>query len=844
MTAKCLLPTLGLVLLHSSHSTAQTPLVSTPAEIAAAGLWADAAFAKPRCVRVDDPAKEGLIVLRKSYKVLVNRTAWDTPITLGDQEFAHGIYMDAPAALLVRLPLPASEFSAQVGIDNNADTRNAPTVSSARFHVVVAGERVFSSPVRKLSDGALTVRVPLADAREVTLETDAGSDGRSHDQCVWANAAVKLADGSTRLIDTLPVVPARINRANAPLSFVYDGQRSDALLPGWEYSAKTETTPGGTRQTVSYRDPKTGLLVAIEVTRHRDAAALDWVCWLSNTGPEDTPLIEELMPLDMELLPADRTPGPVSLRWSNGDGCTEASYLPHDESLAQGAQREFAATSSDTTCLPFFNLKGKEAGWVLAVGWTGRWKAGFMHEPSGAVRVSAGMQTTRFRLKPGERVRTPRIVLLRYGGARLIDGNNAFRRLMFAHYVPLAGGKPAFPPVATTSVAGLWLRSARTKKPIGLLNEAGELGLIPRAADMGCEAYWMDAYWFPQPWWEGNLGNWYPRKDDFPRGLRVLGDAAHQRGLKFVLWFAPLHVNPGTQWAREYAQFVHGNGVWKLGDRAAREVLVAWLSDRHREWAFDVYREDFGTGMPPEEGEERIGIAEMKHIEGFYWFWSELKRRNPGLLIDNCSGGGRRIDIETASLAYCLWRSDFNDVGEGMKDQAHWPMMGRADQVMVTGLSLYYPLHTGPVWDMRPYNFRSAMSPGIVIYTDTESEEFSSESARQGISELKMLRPLFLGDLYPLLPLTTSQADWYAYQLDRPDLGQGCVFVFRRPESPDAMHKIRLENIDPKARYSVSITGETYNHSEPEIMSGRELAQRTLQIEEQPGSVLVQYRKP
>jgi alpha-galactosidase len=458
------------------------------------------------------------------------------------------------------------------------------------------------------------------------------------------------------------------------------------------------------------------------------------------------------------------------------------------------------------------------------------------------------MQATRFRLKPGERVRTPRIVLLRYGGARLIDGHHAFRRLMLAHYVPREGDQPAMPPVATNTVAGLWLRSSRTKQPLGLLNEAGELAAISRAATLGCEAYWMDAYWFPQPWYQGNIGNWYPRPDDFPHGLRGLGDAAHQHGLKFVLWFAPLHVNPGTLWAREYPQFVHGGGenrggVWKLGDPAARESLVGWLSDRRRQWAFDVYREDFGTGLPPEEGDDRIGVAEMKHIDGFYEFWSELKRRNPGLLIDNCSGGGRRIDIETARLAYCLWRSDFNDVGEGLKDQPHWPRMGRADQVMVTGLSLYYPLHAGPVWDMRPYSFRSAMSPGIVIYTDTESREFSAALAQQGIAELKMLRPLFLGDLYPLLPLTTSQADWYAYQLDRPDLGQGCVLVFRRPESPDAAREICLENLDPEARYAVSITGETYQHAEPIVMSGRELARRKLQIDARPGSALLQYRK-
>jgi alpha-galactosidase len=135
------------------------------------------------------------------------------------------------------------------------------------------------------------------------------------------------------------------------------------------------------------------------------------------------------------------------------------------------------------------------------------------------------------------------------------------------------------------------------------------------------------------------------------------------------------------------------------------------------------------------------------------------------------------------------------------------------------------------------------MSPGIVIYTDTESSDFSTELARQGIAELKMLRPLFLGDLYALLPLTTSHADWCAYQFDRRDLGQGCVLVFRRPQSPHAAREICLENIVPEAQYSVSITGETYHHVEPIIMRGHELTRRKIQIDTRPGSALLQYRK-
>ena len=115
----------------------------------------------------------------------------------------------------------------------------------------------------------------------------------------------------------------------------------------------------------------------------------------------------------------------------------------------------------------------------------------------------------------------------------------------------------------------------------------------------------------------------------------------------------------------------------------------------------------------------------MKRIyEGLCAFWKSLRSENPGLLIDNTSGGGNRIDLETCSLSFPLWRSDWNDIIEGLKGEAHWPRMALADQVMVSGLSLYIPFHTGPVWDVTPYSFRSAMTSGAVLYGDLEREGF------------------------------------------------------------------------------------------------------------------------
>lgn len=630
-----------------------------------------------------------------------------------------------------------------------------------------------------------------------------------------------------------------------PFSFRYDGKRSNDLVAGWQYQVHRSESSSSVR-TISYKDPASGLLLDCEVTTYPDSAAIDWVVHLINTSEEDTAIIEDFLPLDAVLIQGDQE-GPRVLRWSQGDNCHPEAFLPQDEELKPEVVRRFAPVGgrpSNTTAFPFFNLQGPGGGWVLAVGWTGQWAAEFLQDASGEVKVQAGMEKTRFYLKPGEKVRSPRIVLLRWHGEDMTHGHNQFRRLMLGHYVQHRDGKPAAPPIAHNTAATVY-RSGKEA------TEANQLAIIEKAADLGAEAYWMDAYWYPRPW-HTNVGNWFHRPDDFPDGLRPLADAAHRKGMKFVLWFEPERVYEGTQFDQGRSEYLvklpdSPNRLFNLGNQQARVFLTDFLDKRIKEWGVDLYRQDFNFDPLPYwqamDSEDRQGISEMMYVEGLYLFWSDLLARNPGLTIDNCASGGRRVDIETCSLSYPLWRSDYNDIGEGLKGEGNWPYMAAADQVMVAGLSLYIPFHAGPLWDMHPYCFRSAMSPGIVLYERILHEAFPTELASAGIAELNELRPLFLGDVYPLLRLTSDQTSWYAYQLDRPDLGEGCAFFFRRPESDILMCDIELKNIDPAARYSVSITGETYERGPWEEMSGQQLMRPEIVIREKPGSVLLRYRR-
>lgn len=830
-------------MMNAEHLAAAGSLRAAPdqaASIRFAHAWAEVVFAKPGA---QAGPKQGIYITRARNQVLKSQSVWGTPLSLRGKQYEHGLYMDTPATVKIVLDQPAKEFTAEIGIDDNNSTRSNPEAGSARFHVIVNGDRVFSSPVLKLANGATPVRVPLKGAREVSLEVDDGGDGIGWDQCAWGDASVRSEDGTTMFLDELDLLGgSSARRLAVPFSSKYDGKSSDEFLDRWEFSTRAESTKDASCEVVTYRDSGTGLLIECETKTYPSFAAVDWVFHLSNTGDRETPVIEDFLPLDSaNLFGTGVGSAPMTLRWSNGDKTACDSFLPHEEALEPGKPREFHSPLSSNQVFPFFNVRGPDGGWILAIGWTGAWKAEFLREAAGGVVIRSGMQKTHFRLRPGERVRMPSIVLLRWNGDDMIYGHNQFRRLMLAHYVQRLDGKPAEPPIAHNCAATVYVNNMR------LPTEKSELALINRIAGLGCDTYWMDAYWYPQPW-HANLGNWYPRPEDFPNGLRPLGDAAHKRAMKFVLWLLPPSVSPGTKWAKEYARYLHGSeagqgGLWKMGDPEARDILTKWLCNRLDEWAVDIYRED-GSSLPPEEGpEDRQGLTEMKHIEGLYRFWSDAVEKSHAQLMDNCCGGGNRIDIETSRRSFYLWRSDFNDIGEGLKGEAHWPLMARADQVMVTGLSLYVPFHTGPIWDMHPYCFRSAMTSGICLYGDVDREGFPDDLCRQAIKELKELRPLFQGDIYPLLPLTLDQNDWYAYQLDRPDLGEGCVFFFRRPESPYPTAEVRLYAIDPKATFKVSLTGETYERAPWKAVRGRKLLEPEVVIRDKPGSALLRYKR-
>jgi len=760
------------------------------------------------------------------------QSCMETPLTIGSRSFAHGLGTHAPSEIAVHLPPGAAVFRAEVGVDNNFDTQGRH--GTVRFSVEIAGREVFRTST--LSGGqepeAVSVEIP-SGTDEILLKADPTEDGPGWDQADWADARLETDSGQTIWLDSESSVLPFLY-ASPPFSFSYGGRPSSVLLNTWKRQVSTRALPGRTEHTVSWTDPQTGLAVTAVASGFTGYPAVDWVLTFENRGNADTPAISDIQALDI-LVRAGSGKRPAVLHQLRGDSCGETSFQPFAVSMGAGDAARIASAGgrpSQADAFPFFNFEYGDRGVIAAVGWTGQWAASVERSSGGSARMRAGMAEIDLFLRPGEKIRSPRILLLAWSGDRQA-AHNRFRRLLLWHYMPKSGGRPLRLPVALQTFD-------RYHPDPGWATEEGQKEGVEFARRAGFDTWWLDAAWFPGGFPNG-VGNWQCKPDAFPSGLKPVSDACHARKMQFVLWFEPERVAAGSDIAREHPEFVfggEGGGLFRLDDPAARQWLTDLLSRRISEYGVDVYRNDFNIDpldywkSADEPG--RRGMTEIRYVEGLYRMWDDLLARHPGLWIDNCASGGRRIDLEMLSRSVPLWRSDTN-CRPGAED---W------SQSQGCGLSMYVLLHTAAAWSPDAYTVRSSATAGLLCEWDYRDPAFPLAEAKAALAEAKENAKYWYGDFYPLTTLAPSAEQFLAFQLHRPDLGEGLVTAFRRPECATIGIIAGLSGLKAGAQYRLEMIGDDRKPSVT-TASGRDLMDSGLElrIPDKRGSLIVRYKE-
>ncbi len=818
---------LGIGLIQVGVVRSASPL---PAELEQAGRWVDEHFRQARVAESPQPesnAKPGLVVIA-NYGPVQQNSRDGQPLKIADVKFQRGLYCHAISQILVRLPGPGKSFSATVGIDTNGNYGGG----SAEFMVEVGGRKVVRSPVMHRGEAGISVVANLDGAAEFTIAVGAAGDNINSDQASWADAKAVLADGREIWLGDMPLIQSEVRRrasAAPPFSFVYGDKTSDQLLATWKFREETVRLDAARSQrTQVYTDPNTGLEVRCVIVQYDRYPTVEWTLYFKNTGSADTSILQDIRTLDATFPRAGDAE--FVLHHFLGSLAAANDYQPLQEELAAGTVKRITTqggrpTNSD---LPYFNVETGGGGVIAVVSWAGQWAADFVRDAGNNLRVCGGQELTHFRLKPGEEVRSPMSVLQFYRGD-WIRAQNVWRSWMFEHNLPRPAGKPLAPMISACN---------GNHYPGIITNAAEERRFLERYLEEGIrpDYWWEDAGWYPcdNVGWP-KTGTWEVEKERWPGGIQAVSDWCRSQGIKTIVWFEPERVHPGTWIADQHPEWVHGGkdgGLLKLGDPECRKWLTDHIDNLLIQEGIDLYRQDFNIDplsyWRAADAEDRQGITEIRHVEGYFAYWDELLRRHPGMLIDSCASGGRRNDLETLRRAVPLLRSDytFEPVGE----QNH-----------TYGISFWMPFNGTGFITVDKYLIRSQMSPEFTIGIDTRRKDLDYKLVRELTEQWRQVSPCYFGDYYPLTPFEIGNAVWMAWQFDRSDTGQGFVQAFRRGDCAEESVVVRLRGLDPGARYTLkdADTGSSWQ------ASGRELLDNGLTIKSpsRPAAILITYQR-
>ncbi len=633
-----------------------------------------------------------------------------------------------------------------------------------------------------------------------------------------------------------------------PFSFLFGSESSASFIRNWQYhSEKVKSGEPGTEMVVySWTDKQSGLEVKCPVTIFTDFPAVEWVLKFTNTSRKNSPLIEKATVIDQTFVAEGE--GSFILHHSKGSNGYRDDFKPMDDYLQAGKNIYFSpigGRSSGTSALPFFNIEmpGKQ-GIVVGVGWTGKWYADVLQKDEKSVTLKSGMEKLKMQLYPNEDIRTPRICLLFWKGDDRMVGHNQFRRFITAHHSRKIDGRVAEYPLS----AGFDWGDPKPCEEYTCLTEEYAVGLVKRFEQFKIlpEVFWLDCGWFTGCGWDKqkggcwhNVGNWTADAKRFPNGLRPVADAIHKTGAKFMVWFEPERVHEFSMIYNEHPEWLlrrqgDDNSLFDLGNKEACVWMTNYISDFIRKEGIDYYRQD--DNVDPMNYWEcndrpgRIGIHEIKHVEGLYAFWDSLLVRFPKLLIDNCAGGGQRLDLETTSRSAPLWRSDYN-YGEPNGEQSH-----------TFGLNFYLPVHGTGMWKTDSYTFRSGLGAATIMSWEiTGKDSESIPDIQKRIADFKNLRSYFMGDYYPMTNswnYDNSDNSWLSYQMNRPEQQDGIILAFRRSGCENESIRIKPRGLAEKETYELFYEdyGFRVNKSGQEIMDGIDLT-----IPQRQASLLVRY---
>jgi alpha-galactosidase len=523
--------------------------------------------------------------------------------------------------------------------------------------------------------------------------------------------------------------------------------------------------------------------------------------------------------------------GDYRLHYLTGHGTAE--WTLQDRAITQGATViESRRGSTGMQANPWFAigrdaLTTEESGpvWFGALAWSGSWRISVDRDPLGDVRVVGGFNPFDFayRLKPGEALETP-VFYGGYSSQGMGGASRLMHRFEMTKILPQAPA-PKLRPILYNS----WEATEFA------VDEKGQMALAEKAARIGVERFVMDDGWFgARDNDHAGLGDWTVNRAKFPNGLKPLIDKVHGLGMEFGLWVEPEMVNPDSNLYRVHPDWVmnfpgrprseaRNQLVLNLARRDVHDYVLKTIDDllsnndiQFLKW--DYNRNWSEPGWPGVDPQDQPAIY-VTYIRNLYGILAELRKRNPKLEIEDCSGGAGRVDLGIMGMTDQIWASDNTDPFDRLSIQDGFTH-AYAPGVMMDWVT------DSPNWvnnrfTSLAYRFLSAMQGSLGIGADLNkwTDADFAGATRMVAAYKQMRRTVQQGDLYRLIRPTDPSGRAATFFVS-PDRRQAVLFAFLHSSSKsDRQPRIQLLGLDPAKQYRVHAV-DTAEDADSETHSG------------------------
>jgi alpha-galactosidase len=362
---------------------------------------------------------------------------------------------------------------------------------------------------------------------------------------------------------------------------------------------------------------------------------------------------------------------PGELGWVGGLEAPESeggAFTRHHRTLSAGQRLDLGAEGRSTEkALPWVSVTSGGENFFGGVMWSGAWSIAITASTD-RQEVTAGLPSMTTTIVSGASVEGPHGF---FGVAPAGEAGLARAVLDFFHD-GVRLGRPLQPLITYNT----WFASGAAIDELTTRNE------IDHAASLGADLYVMDA-----GWWVGaasvdrfdytsGLGRWTADRERFPSGIRAMRDYAHGQGLKFGLWVEP------ERFALELLGEDLIDEAW-LAKRDGRydpnespdatvsaQICLAhpdakgWVLDRLVALIEDVqpdylkWDNNFWVNCNRGGHGHSASDGNFAHVRALYEVLQTIRELYPDLLVENCSGGGHRLDFGIARYTDVGWMDD------------------------------------------------------------------------------------------------------------------------------------------------------------------------------------------